>query len=109
MHILILLPERSGGADLKANEDDMFDVALQDAAETEKADRAARRSGGRDAGRVGKRQKKDEKFGFGGKKRFAKSNDAKSAGDVRRYSVKKMKGRVGGAKQRPGKSRRART
>ena len=90
----------------------MFDVALEDAAETEKADRAARRAGGNGAGPRGKRQKKDEKFGFGGKKRFAKSNDAKSAGDVGGYSVKRMKGKGpgggGGAKQRPGKNRRAR-
>lgn len=84
----------------------MFDVALEDAAETEKADRAARRAGGRDAGPNRKRQKKDERFGFGGKKRFAKSNDAKSAGDARGYSVKRMKGKTG--KQRPGKSKRAR-
>ena len=49
--------------------------------------------------------KKDEKFGFGGKKRFAKSNDAKSSGDVSKYSVGRMKGKA--AKQRPGKSRRA--
>lgn len=97
------LTERQG-ADLNANEDDMFDVALQDAAETEKADRAARRKGG-DAAPNRKRQKKDEKFGFGGKKRFAKSNDAKSAGDERGYSARKMKGKP--QKQRPGKSRRA--
>ena len=86
----------------------MFDVALEDAADTEKADRAARRSKGDRAGAPPnrKRQKKDEKFGFGGKKRFAKSNDARSSGDVRGYSVNKMKGK-GGGKQRPGKSRRA--
>ena len=51
-----------------------------------------------------KRQKKDKKFGFGGKKRFAKSGDAASSGDMRSFSVKKMK--KGGAK-RPGKSKRA--
>ena len=86
----------------------MFDVALEDAAETEKADRGARRgqkSGGRD-GPNRKRQKKDEKFGFGGKKRFAKSNDARSSGDAKGYSVRNMKSKPG--KQRPGKSRRAR-
>ena len=93
------------GADLNANEDDMFDVALEDAAETDKADKAARRTRGVGAGPNNKRQKKDEKFGFGGKKRFAKSNDAKSASDVRGYSVKKMKGK--GGKPRPGKSKRA--
>jgi rRNA-processing protein EBP2 len=93
------------GADLNANEDSMFDVALEDAAETEKADRAARKAQG-GAGPNRKRQKKDEKFGFGGKKRFSKSNDAKSADDTRGYSVRKMKAK--GTKQRPGKNRRAR-
>lgn len=89
----------------------MFDVALEDAAETEKADRAARRAKGGAAGGPPnrKRQKKDDKFGFGGKKRFSKSNDAKSAADTRAFSVRKMKGKGGGGKaQRPGKSRRAR-
>lgn len=89
----------------------MFDVALEDAAETEKADRAARRAKGSAAGGSGnrKRQKKDEKFGFGGKKRFAKSTDATSAADTRAFSVRKMKGKSSGGKtQRPGKSKRAR-
>ncbi|TKA67702.1 hypothetical protein B0A55_09189 [Friedmanniomyces simplex] len=83
---------------------------------TDKADRAARRAkgakGGREGGRRGgddganrKRQKKDEKFGFGGKKRFAKSNDARSTGEGDGYSVKKMKGGKGA--MRPGKSKRA--
>ncbi|TKA50050.1 hypothetical protein B0A55_12678, partial [Friedmanniomyces simplex] len=108
--------KRAGGAELRANEDDMFDVALEDAAVTDKADRAARRAkgakGGREGGRRGgddganrKRQKKDEKFGFGGKKRFAKSNDARSTGEGDGYSVKKMKGGKGA--MRPGKSKRA--
>ena len=84
----------------------MFDVALEDVADTAKAERAARKAGGPGAGPNRKRQKKDEKFGFGGKKRFAKSNDAKSASDTTGYSVKRMKGKTG--KQRPGKSKRAR-
>lgn len=83
----------------------MFDVALENAAETEKRDRAQRRSKDATGGPNRKRQKKDEKFGFGGKKRFAKSNDARSAGDTTGYSVKKMKSK--GGKPRPGKSRRA--
>jgi rRNA-processing protein EBP2 len=60
----------------------MFDIALEDAADTGKTDRAARRSGGAGFGPNRKRQKKDEKFGFGGKKRFAKSNDARSSGNM---------------------------
>ena len=105
MHSLKLFPERQGGADLNANEDDIFDVALEDAATTEKADRGARRAKGGAAAPNRKRQKKDDKFGYGGKKRFAKSNDARSSGDMKGYSVKGMKGKTG--KQRPGKSRRA--
>ncbi|KAF9315844.1 hypothetical protein BG003_002584 [Podila horticola] len=70
----------------------------------------------------GKRMKKDQKFGFGGKKRHAKSNTADSSADVSGFSVKRnkstsfksghkaakggAKGAKGGAKQRPGKSRR---
>ncbi|KAK5736240.1 rRNA-processing protein EBP2 [Elasticomyces elasticus] len=106
--------KRAGGNDLTAKEDDMFDVALEDAATTEKGDRAARKSkAGRDGGsrRGGddgpnrKRAKKDEKFGFGGKKRFSKSNDAKSTAESDGYNVKKMKGGKGAI--RPGKSKRA--
>ena len=82
------------------NEEDMFDVALEDAAKEDRRSKSARNAGG---GRQGKKQKKDEKFGYGGKKRFAKSNDASSTADMRRFSAKKMKGQ----KQRPGKSRRA--
>lgn len=52
-----------------------------------------------------KRQKKDSKYGFGGKKRHAKSNDAISSADGRGFSAKKMK--VGGAHKRLGKDRRA--
>lgn len=59
-----------------------------------------------------KRQKKDAKFGFGGKKRFAKSGDAESSADMRGFSASRMKGRGGGgggggARKRPGKARRA--
>ncbi len=54
-----------------------------------------------------KRQKKDQKFGFGGKKRHAKSNDAISSADGRDFSVKRMKGKSGGASKRPGKNKRA--
>ena len=88
----------------------MFDVALEDAATTEKKDRADRRAKGRESGPNRKRQKKDEKFGFGGKKKFAKSNDARSTGDMSGFSARKMKGgaKAGGAR-RPGKSKRART
>lgn len=100
-----VLKRKRQGAELNATEDDVFDVALEDAAETAKADKAERRARGDPAGPNKKRQKKDEKFGFGGRKRFSKSNDAKSTSDAKGYSVSKMKGK--GGKQRPGKSRRA--
>jgi rRNA-processing protein EBP2 len=74
---------------------DMFDVAIDEASQPEK-----KRT--RDGPRHSKRQKKDDKFGFGGKKRHAKSGDAASSGDLSKFSAKKMKG---GAK-RPGKSKR---
>lgn len=86
----------------------MFDVALEDSAVTAKKDRSERREkSGSGAGRTNhKRQSRDEKYGFGGKKRFAKSNDATSAADVSKFSVKKMKGGKKGGASRPGKSRR---
>ena len=62
--------------------------------------------GGAGAGGNHKRAKKNEKYGFGGKKRHAKSGDAMSSGDLSGFDPKKMKagGRV--AKSRPGKARR---
>ncbi|KAJ5218811.1 rRNA-processing protein EBP2 [Penicillium cinerascens] len=78
---------------------DLFDVAIED---TDKPDRKRGRGAG--DGPNNKRQKRDQKFGFGGKKRFSKSGDAASSGDMRSFSQKKMK--AGGAK-RPGKSKRA--
>ncbi|EMF13480.1 eukaryotic rRNA processing [Sphaerulina musiva SO2202] len=98
------LKRKRQGADLATNETDPFDVALEDAATTAAKDKADRRAKG-DGAR--KRQKKDEKFGFGGKKRFGKSNDAKSAADDSGYSVRKMKS-GGKGKPRPGKSKRSR-
>lgn len=82
----------------------MFDVALEDATKADKGSRGTRTSeGGRGPN---KRQKKDAKFGFGGKKRFAKSGDAVSSSDMRGFSAQKMKGQNKGA-SRLGKSRRA--
>ncbi|KAI4284858.1 MAG: hypothetical protein L6R38_001123 [Xanthoria sp. 2 TBL-2021] len=87
-----------------AEEADLFDVALEDASKPDKAGRPARTGqGGRGPS---KRQKKDDKFGFGGKKRFAKSGDAVSTSDFRGFNSKIMKGQKKGS-QRLGKSRRA--
>ncbi|ETN41985.1 uncharacterized protein HMPREF1541_03924 [Cyphellophora europaea CBS 101466] len=81
---------------------DMFDV------DVEAAPKQSRTGRDRDgSGSNAKRQKKDSKFGFGGKKRFSKSGDAESSADMRGFSSAKMKGKGGGAKKRPGKSRRA--
>ena len=79
-------------------------MALEDAAKGVPASRSARDDDGRSRPKD-KRRKKDEKFGFGGRKRFAKSNDAASTGDIRGFSSKKMKGK----NPRLGKSRRAKT
>ena len=98
--------KRAGGADLNDKEDN-FDVALEDAAVTEKKDRAERKAKGAEAGQNRKRQKKDEKYGFGGKKRHAKSNDAKSSSEMGGFSAKRMKGKPTGGAKRPGKSQRA--
>ncbi|KAL8735965.1 MAG: hypothetical protein Q9166_000527 [cf. Caloplaca sp. 2 TL-2023] len=87
-----------------AEEAEMFDVALEDASKSDKAARSLRTR--RDGWGPSKRQKKDDKFGFGGKKRFAKSGDAVSSSDLRAFSTKKMKGQKKGS-QRLGKSRRA--
>lgn len=82
----------------------MFDVALEDASRADKASRRPRTSeGGRGPS---KRQRKDAQYGFGGKKRFAKSGNAVSTADLRGFSTKKMKGQKKGP-QRLGKSRRA--
>ncbi|OLL24903.1 putative rRNA-processing protein ebp2 [Neolecta irregularis DAH-3] len=92
------LKRKRGGEDLTTNDD--FDVALDTASKKEEKKRP----------KVS-RKKRDEKFGFGGKKRYSKSNDAKSSGDIDGFSVKKMKGtgpkKAGGVKKRLGKSRRA--
>lgn len=55
-----------------------------------------------------KRKFKDEKYGFGGKKRNAKSNTKDSTEDgMEQFSAKRMKAPFRGSKNRPGKQRRA--
>jgi len=56
-----------------------------------------------------KRQKKDSKYGFGGKKRHSKSGDSTSAGDLSGFSAKRMKAGGGpgpGGKKKPFKAPR---
>ncbi|KAI8958896.1 Ebp2-domain-containing protein [Daldinia sp. FL1419] len=99
--------ESSG--DLGTTEADLFDVGVDNEISKHNAQRAFSR--GKDGERAGpKRQKKNEKYGFGGKKRHAKSGDAVSSGDLSSFNARKMK--AGGArggkpvKPRLGKSRR---
>lgn len=83
----------------------MFDIDVDSAPNKSRTGRE--RGGAADAPNA-KRQKKDSKFGYGGKKRFSKSGDAESSADMRGFSSSRMKGKGrGGGKQRPGKSRRA--
>ncbi|KAL8801379.1 MAG: hypothetical protein Q9182_004493 [Xanthomendoza sp. 2 TL-2023] len=98
------------------SEPDEFDIALEDASTSKPSDRntsrVRRSEHGGPGGPPSKRQRKDDKFGFGGKKRFAKSGDAVSSSDFSGFDVKRMKGKKGlknskGA-QRLGKSRRVR-
>lgn len=100
--------ERQNAGYDAADESELFDVALEDAAETDRKDREARKTAKAVAGGQpnAKRQKKNEKFGFGGKKRHVKSNDANSTNDMSGFSTKKMKGKRD-KKHRPGKSKRA--
>ena len=84
-------------------EDDVFDIALEK--ESGAKTRRQRRSDKAGAAPNVRRQKKDKKFGFGGKKRFAKSGDAMSSGDLSAFSTRKMKSRQVTTK-RLGKSRR---
>ncbi len=66
--------------------------------------KGSQRGGERRAGGPGvKRQKKNEKFGFGGKKKHSKSGDATSSADLSGFSVKRMKG---GAKGKTPKTAR---
>ncbi|KAL7267136.1 rRNA-processing protein EBP2 [Rhizina undulata] len=104
--IQILKRKRQGAETELENEEDMFDIALD---EETKDDRRNRDSRGKPNF---KRQKKDQKYGHGGKKRYSKSGDAKSSGDLSGFSNKKNKASFAGVKkrkapQRPGKSKRA--
>lgn len=107
--MLIILPieRQDGSAPATGTEEaDLFDVALDDT--VSKPDSRRDHRGEKGAG-SSKRQKKNEKFGYGGKKRFSKSGDAFSSGDLTSFSTRKMKGKTGGrgAVRRPGKARRA--
>ncbi|KAM3504652.1 hypothetical protein MY10362_003430 [Beauveria mimosiformis] len=98
--------ESSG--DVGTKEGDLFDIAVDDEI-SKHSQRTSQRSGaGRSSsGPNTKRQKKNEKFGFGGKKKHSKSGDAMSSGDISGFNAKKMKASSKKIKaSRPGKSRR---
>ncbi|KAH7166258.1 eukaryotic rRNA processing protein EBP2-domain-containing protein [Dactylonectria macrodidyma] len=99
--------QESGGGDLGTNEADLFDVGVEQ--EIGKHNQRSGAGRGQNAGGTNhKRAKKNEKFGFGGKKRHSKSGDAKSSGDLSGFDAKKMKAGSRGkvTKTRPGKARR---
>jgi rRNA-processing protein EBP2 len=80
----------------EAVDDDLFEnIDVEDGPKT---NRQGRERGS--SGPASKRQKKDQKFGFGGKKRFAKSGDAVSTADMRGFSASRMKGGWSGATSR---------
>ncbi|KAK7403944.1 rRNA-processing protein EBP2 [Neonectria punicea] len=99
--------QESGGDTGGTKEADIFDVGVEQEIKKHNARTGAGR--GQDAGGPNrKRASKNEKYGFGGKKRHAKSGDAKSSGDLSSFDAKKMKagGRSKVTKTRPGKARR---
>ncbi|EPS39225.1 hypothetical protein H072_6999 [Dactylellina haptotyla CBS 200.50] len=84
-----ILKRKRAGADLgDENEDDPFEIAIEKASKPTGRDR---RNGNSTGGPNAKRQKKNDKFGFGGRKKFAKSGDAMSSGDMSSFSSKGMK------------------
>jgi rRNA-processing protein EBP2 len=115
-----LQPERADGSsgELGVTEaEDMFDVAVDNelAGYTKPGSSGGKKRPGAPRGAPSaKRQRKDAKYGFGGKKRHAKSGDAISSGDLTGFSTRRMKGKPGpgggggggGKAKRPGKARR---
>ncbi|PWN47025.1 Ebp2-domain-containing protein [Violaceomyces palustris] len=123
------LKRKHAGDDGGANDEDDFDVRLEDALDDSKPARGgaggARRGQGK--GKDGRakmpRTVRDEKYGFGGKKRRAKSNTAESTNDFggfggargggaggrggKRKGGSTRGGKGGGSSKRPGKSARA--
>ncbi|PHH81167.1 hypothetical protein CDD80_58 [Ophiocordyceps camponoti-rufipedis] len=105
---------QESGSGNNTNEAEMFDIGV----DNEMAKHSQRASKGTTAGGAArkpnaKRQKKNEKYGFGGKKRNSKSGDAVSSADLSAFDAKRMKaagprGRAkpAGKATRPGKARR---
>jgi len=94
------------GNDMGTKEADIFDVGVDKELSKNSTGRSDRAGAGRGGKPNTKRQKKDEKYGFGGKKRHAKSGDFASSSDLSGFSAKAMKAKGGVSKSRPGKSKR---
>ena len=90
--------KRQTGLDM---DDDEFDVQLEEALGERKAAQRTQRGPNK------KRQYRDEKYGFGGKKRHNKSNTAESTDQVGPSRRKPGPRPKGGKAKRPGKARRA--
>ncbi|KAF8469212.1 eukaryotic rRNA processing protein EBP2-domain-containing protein [Kalaharituber pfeilii] len=102
--IQALKRKRASGEDPLTTTEDPFDISLEEPAPSASK---KRRTDTKSKAPNTKRQKKDAKFGYGGKKRHAKSNDAMSSADITGFSVKANKAKGfsgGGKKKRPGKS-----
>lgn len=99
----------SGGGEA-TKEADLFDVGVDKelGKSNSRSDRSGAGRGNVSAGGGNhKRQKKNEKYGFGGKKRHAKSGDAMSSSDLSGFNAKGMKAKGKVSKPtRPGKDRR---
>ncbi|KZZ89913.1 Eukaryotic rRNA processing [Moelleriella libera RCEF 2490] len=99
---------QESGDNIATNEGDLFDVSIDN--ELAKYSKTRTHAGpGINQKTPGfKRQKKNERYGFGGKKKYGKSGDAISSGDLSGFTPKKMKtaAKVRTKTSRPGKSRR---
>ncbi|KAJ2984240.1 hypothetical protein NQ176_g85 [Zarea fungicola] len=94
---------QESNGDVGTKEGDLFDVAVDD----EISKHSQRAGEGRSSAASNKkRQRKDDKYGFGGKKRHSKSGDAMSSGDLSGFNAKKMKAGSKSKATRPGKNRR---
>jgi rRNA-processing protein EBP2 len=97
LYCMLTSLERSNALPTAENEADMFDVGLES-----EVKRPRTSSGGKPSNRSGvnhKRQSKNEKFGFGGKKKYSKSGDSLSSAGIG------LKGKLA-PKKRLGKSKR---
>jgi len=102
------LERQENSDDVGAREADMFDVGVDNELGKHRAKRGAPGNRRDDHGPPTKRQRKDDKFGFGGKKKYGKSGDAVSSGDLGGFNGRRGKAGSarGGKTMRPGKSRR---